>query len=148
MNTTKSCTQNSLPVRELARKVYECLLLDVWPSSAGITDFGLKTTQHYAALQYAIREHGVTAEDLDDALGCGPALTELIREDNPHHGVAFTTAWDTIMVPIKSWAAVTEGAFPLGRLFATPEVMKVATRPEIIAALRTRRRRLGRRRQV
>ena len=136
MNTTRSPHSNPLPVREVARTVFECLLLDIWPTPAGINDFGLDSTEHYGALQYAVRYHDVTVEDLDDALGDGPGLTKLIREDNPYHGVTFTTTWDTIMVPIKSWAAVTADLFSLGRLFATPEVLKLATQAEITDALR------------
>ena len=40
------------------------------------------------------------------------------------------------MVPIKEWATVSEELFPLGRLFATPEALKVTTQQEIADALR------------
>jgi hypothetical protein len=111
--------------------VYDCLLDDVWPTAAAIQDFGLKSAEHYGALQYAVRYKGVSVQDLDDALGCGPALTELITRGNPYHGVKFETPWDSIMEPIRKWASVTESKFSLGRLFATPEVRKLLTQREI-----------------
>jgi hypothetical protein len=136
MTTDKPPPHTPLPVREVAQTVYESFVLDVWPSAAGIKDFGLDSAEHYGALQYAVRHHGVTVEDLDVALGYGPALTELVREGNPYHGIRFTTVWDTLIVPIRSWAAVTENLFTLGRLFATPEVLEVATQEQLTDALR------------
>ena len=135
MTTDKPRRHSPLPVREVARTVYESLLLDVWPPAAGIKDFGIDSREHYGALQYAVRHQGVTVQDLDVALGHGPALTGLIREGNPYRGITFNTVRDTIMVPIEPWAGMTEDLFPLGRLFATPEVLKLVTQPEVIDAL-------------
>ena len=135
MSNSTTNMPNSLAVRELTESVYNCLILDVWPSPAGIKDFGLESTEHYGALQNAVKHDGVTVEQLDDACGCGSALTALIAAGNPYHGVTFTTVWDTLLVPIKSWAVVTENKFPLGRLFATPELLGLATRAEVNAAL-------------
>jgi hypothetical protein len=131
MKLVKTQAQDSPAVRRVARTVYDCLLDDEWPSFDGIQDFGLESTKHYGALQYAVRYEGATVQDLDDALGCGPALIELIARSNPYNGVTFKTPWDSIMVPIKKWASVTESRFPLGRLFATPEVLKLVTQEEI-----------------
>jgi hypothetical protein len=133
---TKQTPLNPPPLREVARNVYECLFLDIWPSPAGIKDFGLDSTEHYGALQYAVKHDGVTVDALDAALGWGPALTKLISKSNPYHGVTFRTDWDTIMVPIKEWAAATDVLFPLGRLFATPGTLELATQREIVEALR------------
>lgn len=84
-------------IREVTRAVYMALLLDVWPNAAGIVDFGLKTDTHYGALQFAVKVHEVSIEELDAALGNGPALTALIRKGNPYQGVQFRTHWDAIL---------------------------------------------------
>src|SRR5262249_33609243 len=76
-----------------------------------------------------------TLEQFDDAIGWGPALTQLIGEGNPYRGVTFKTKWDGLMTPINEWATVSEELFPLGRLNATPEVLEDATRREIADAL-------------
>lgn len=83
-------------VRPATQNLFDSLCLDVWPRNAAIVDFGLDSTEHYGALQHAVKHDGVTAQQLDDALGDGPKLTALIEEDNPYYGVAFQTAWDLL----------------------------------------------------
>jgi hypothetical protein len=136
MTTNKPPPKQPYPVREVSRDAYHAILADEWPSPAGVVDFGIDSPDHLGALQYEFRTGRVTLEQFDDALGWGPALTKLIGEDNPYQGVTFKTGWDNLMVPIKEWATVSEGLFPLGRLFATPEALKVTTRQEITDALR------------
>ncbi len=84
-------------VRKFAIDLYYCLILDTWPSPAVSMDFGVLSQDHYGALQYAVRDHGVTPEDLDRALGNGAAITALIRQGNPYLGIRFTTPWDNLM---------------------------------------------------
>jgi hypothetical protein len=136
MGTNKPLPPKSYPVREVSRTAYNAILMDEWPSPAGVLDFGIASADHLGALQYEIRTGRVTLEQLDDALGWGPALTNLIGDDNPYRGVQFTTQWDSVMVPIREWATVAEELFPLGRLFATPQALEVTTQPEIVDALR------------
>jgi hypothetical protein len=83
-------------VRPLTIDVFKCLLLDLWPSPAGVTDFGIESEQHYLALRYAIEYHGLTPEQLDAAACKGEALGFLIQPDNPYFGVKFTTPWDSL----------------------------------------------------
>jgi hypothetical protein len=136
MSATKEPTGiESASIREVTRNVYAALLDDELPAAAGVEDFGLKSTEHYGALQYAIRHHGVTAEKLDEVLGNGPAITALIRDENPYRGVVFTTAWDHIMVRIEEWKSVSGGEFSLGRLFASTAALEALQAPEIAAAL-------------
>lgn len=136
-NENTAAAATSTPVREMARELYFHLILDCWPSLATTVDFGIKTQEHYGALQYAVQHHDVSPEHLDDAMGSGPALTALIRPDNPYYGVNFETPWDGIMENIKAWADVGPGAkFPLGRLFATKVVLLAISREEIKRALR------------
>src|SRR5262249_36609767 len=80
-------------VRELTQHVYHALILDEWPNSGGIVDFGLHSTEHYGALQYAVKCDGVTMEELDRALGSGPAIQSLISDRNPYRNVTFKTDW-------------------------------------------------------
>ncbi len=84
-------------IRPVTEAVYLALLLDVWPSPAGVQDFGLATADHLGALQWAVKADGVTKEQLDQALGKGPALQALISPNNPYRGVVFRTAWDDLL---------------------------------------------------
>ena len=135
MTTNKLPPRQPYPVRDVSREVYAAILADGWPSPAGVLDFGIDSPEHLGALQYEFRTGRVTVEQLDDALGWGPALTKLIGEDNPYRGVTFKTEWDNLMVPIREWATVSGELFPLGRLLATPEALKATTRQEITDAL-------------
>jgi hypothetical protein len=88
-------TANPYLVREVVRMVCMDFIRSAWPDAAGVKAFGLDTREHYEALKHAVFYQGVTPEELDAALGYGPALTQLIREGNPYHGITFRTAWDT-----------------------------------------------------
>ena len=83
-------------VRPVTREVYEALILDIWPSPAGIVDFGLESPAHLGALQHAIRYDDVTIEQLDAALGNGEALQALVSKTNPYRNARFRTKWDEI----------------------------------------------------
>ena len=78
--------------RPMTKGVYDALMIDLpVPSAAARIDFGVDSEAHWRALQIAVR-HGATVNDLDLALGDGPALTALVKE----HGsdVVFETAYD------------------------------------------------------
>ena len=82
-------------IRPLTQQLIECCQLDVWPGRATVIDFGLDTSSHLGALQYAIREELVTPQELDAAMGKGEKLTEIAqRGENPYRFVTFRTAWD------------------------------------------------------
>ena len=136
MNDQPQHTRKPLPVREVTRNAYDAIHADEWPSPAGVMDFGIDSRKHLGALRYEFRTGRVSLEQFDDALGWGPALTRLIKAGNPSDGVVFKTAWDDLMVRVEEWAVVSEELFPLGRLFATPEVLEVATQSEITDAFR------------
>jgi hypothetical protein len=80
--------------RTVPRDVHQTMILDEWPSEAGVVDFGLASQDHYAALQYAVRYDDVTVEQLDEALGSGRRIQALISERNPYRHVVFRTDWD------------------------------------------------------
>ena len=74
-------------IRPVTRDLIECVLLDVWPNIAAIVDFGIINQEIYNAYHHKIRHEEVTAEQLDEALGSGPKLTELM-------GIKIETAYD------------------------------------------------------
>jgi hypothetical protein len=82
------------PIRPLTRDLWEALKWDMWPSQAVCIDFGIASPAHLGALQYAVNHDGVTVEQLDRALGSGPALQALIGPRNPYRYVTFRTDWD------------------------------------------------------
>ncbi len=124
------------PVRPVTQQLYLALILDSWPSPAAVVDFGIDSERHYAALQHAVMQHGVTAGELDNAACNGPALTALIRPDSPFHGLTFTTSWDDLVRTIPSPVEVpTEAKFLAGRLVATPGALEALSQADIQDAL-------------
>lgn len=82
------------PPRSVALDAWENLMMDTWPRNAAIVDFDLRDTDHYGALQFAVRS-GVSAWELDLVLGDGKSITELCLgfKDNPYKAT-FVTAYD------------------------------------------------------
>lgn len=89
-------TQKTSTIRDNTRDLYRSLRFDEWPSQATIVDFGIASTAHLGALQYAVIHDEVTLEELDGALGNGLAIQALISERNPYRHVTFRTDWDDI----------------------------------------------------
>ena len=85
-------------VRPVTRNLIESVMLDSWPDHAAIVDFGIDSQEHYDALYYPIREEEISPKQLDEALGNGEKLTQLVRgaASNPHRDVSFSTSWDAI----------------------------------------------------
>jgi len=83
---------------EVTTIMTEALLFDIWPRQSAIVDFGIDNQKVYEAYSYAYLGGDITAEQLNEALGDGTALTKLLREasHNPHHDITITTAWDLI----------------------------------------------------
>jgi hypothetical protein len=81
-------------VREVTRGLIKALKRDEWPSNAACVDFGIKTSAHLGALQYAVISDGVTAVQLDEALGKGAEIQKLVSPQNPYRHVTFQTDWD------------------------------------------------------
>lgn len=78
--------------RPTARRMFEAVLMDLWPDSpAAITDFWLTDQKHYEALYYPIRRSEITVEDLGQVLGDPEAITDLVNSmpSNPHKGIVF-----------------------------------------------------------
>ena len=124
-------------IRGTTAEVYICLKFGGWPGEAGVAAFGIDSTEHLKALQHAVREQGVTPEQLDEAFGDGTALTALIQSPNPFQRVKFETVWDRIGVKIIRWADVaTNTKFPLGDVCAAPRALKTVPREQIIEAVR------------
>lgn len=88
-----------MPIRPLTHELVTAIMLDKLPESPAIvTDFGIESQQHYEALYYPVRAGEITAEQLDEALGNGPKLTELVRRSpsNPHKEITFRTPWEDL----------------------------------------------------
>jgi hypothetical protein len=86
------------PISDATRNLIESIMLDLWPRETVAVDFGIDSRRHYEALYYPIREGEITPQDLDDALGHGRKLTELVKAapSNPHKDVEFHTSWDVM----------------------------------------------------
>ncbi len=94
--------------RPTAERLFKAIMADEWPDGmAALVDFGLDgygsrdpdmRQKRYEALHGPIRAKEITLEQLDAALGDGPALTRLVNRcrNNPHKGIVFTTAWDNL----------------------------------------------------
>jgi hypothetical protein len=96
-------------IRPLTQQLIECCQLDVWPGRATVIDFGIKTSSHLGALQYAIREELVTPQELDAAMGKGDKLTEIAqRGENPYRFVTFRTAWDDLGPELEEYPSPEE----------------------------------------
>jgi hypothetical protein len=75
----------------------EALILDLWPSQATIIDFGIESSDHLGALQWAYKYERVNKFQLNNLLGNGPELTKAIcTKDNPYGDIVFRTAWDNL----------------------------------------------------
>ena len=82
-------------VREVTKQFYRALIEDEWPSPAACVDFGIRSDRHLGALQHAVICDAVTLEQLDAALGNGPALQAFVSTTNPYRrDVTFRTDWD------------------------------------------------------
>jgi len=84
-------------IRPLTKNLIEEIMMDLMPSSnAAVCDFGIKSQKHYEALHGPIRAGEITPEQLDAALGDGPALTNLVQgcESNRHKDIVFVTPYD------------------------------------------------------
>ena len=96
MDDNGSGEKTTTTVRDNTRDLYRALIWDEWPSQATVVDFGIESTAHLGALQYAVIHEGVTLEELDQVLGNGPAIQALISERNPYRHVTFRTDWDDL----------------------------------------------------
>lgn len=78
----------------------EALVMDCWPSPGAAVDFGLDNEdaqRRYAALQFLVRDRGVSADELHAIAGNGPRITALVRQHCPRALQAdFATAWDNM----------------------------------------------------
>ena len=90
--------QRSLDDLTMAQHLVDCLFRDIWPSDATILDFGIESSRHLGALQYAVYA-GATAYDLDRVLGIGWTITQLVRaaRNQPYGEIEFRTVYDEWM---------------------------------------------------
>jgi hypothetical protein len=86
-------------IRPVTRSLILAIILDMPPTPAAATDFGIKSQEHYEAIYYPFRHGEISAAQLDAAYGNGPKLTTLVNaaSRNPHTGITFQTPWDNIL---------------------------------------------------
>lgn len=90
-------------MKPLTKKLIDCILDDEFPSGLAIyVDFGIPTndpSQVFGAYQWGYKREIFSAEELDNALGDGEKLTELVnRENNPYgKGLIIKTIYDGLI---------------------------------------------------
>jgi hypothetical protein len=99
-------------VRGVSRCVYESLLHGDRLCRAECAPFGIATEGHYQALQWAVRNEGLTLEQLDRARMDGRALEALISPQNPHHGVRFQPGHEALRRQEQSQRRGRDRGFP------------------------------------
>ena len=89
-------------VRPMTLALIWNLLMDLPLTPAQSNDFGVATRDHYRALNAVIHaEHPLGlrgfGEELDRAMGNGPALTKLVQTYAPQYkALRFATPWDEL----------------------------------------------------
>jgi hypothetical protein len=87
-----------------ADSLVEAVMLDMFPSHPAITDFGIKSQEHYEALYQPIREGVITADQLHSLAGAGEEITNLVSKywasqgDTEKAKIVFTTFWDRLEI--------------------------------------------------
>ena len=92
-------TTREQKIRPMTENLIEALIFDAWPSAATCVDFGIRTTEHLGALQFAYKQDEVTGEQFDAALGKGREIQKLISKRNPYREAVFETDWDLLPTP-------------------------------------------------
>lgn len=89
-------------VRPMTVRLICNLLLDLPLTSVQCDDFGVDSAEHYRALRAILETEAMDGmrqrgEELDRALGNGPALTRLVQKYAPQYkSVHFETVWDKL----------------------------------------------------
>lgn len=61
-----------------ADSLVDAVILDVWPSTPVVIDFGITDQEHYEALYYPIRNGEINADQLQAVVCNGPEITKLV----------------------------------------------------------------------
>jgi hypothetical protein len=76
-------------------QLVDCIMLDIMPGLAAMVDFGMDSgTEVFGALQWALKHEQCTPEELDQALGDGPMLTEIVNRGSNPYACTIKTSWD------------------------------------------------------
>lgn len=115
MSTSDRPARNRrLPPHPVTRSLTRAIRENVWPGPAAAEAFGLKTIKHAEALYAAVRSGEVTEDELDAALGDGPAITRLVTRSaaNPHKAIEFVTGWEADAAKLMRRKAKKKGRRP------------------------------------
>ena len=89
-------------VRPATRGLMVNFMLDLPLPVPHAYDFGVVSTRHYRALrgvmEALVEEKGLVgcALELDQAMGNGPQLTQLVKTHAPEYEMTFSTGWDAL----------------------------------------------------
>jgi hypothetical protein len=76
-------------LRPITKRLINAINLDMVPDAVVCCDFGIDQwnhNPHFGALQWAYKYECFNDVELDEALGNGPALTELVNRISPYNG--------------------------------------------------------------
>ena len=87
-----------------AENLVQACMLDIWPTMAECTDFGVNNQETYNAYHTAIRAGEITADQLHGAIISdvpGKILTELLvnAPSNLNKTIVIRTMWDDMKEP-------------------------------------------------
>lgn len=103
-----------LPMHPVTRSLVRAIQENVWPGTAATEAFGLKTVAHAEALYAVVLSGKVTTEELDEALGDGPAITRLVSRaaGSSHPPIEYATGWEVAATELKQRKATKKDRRP------------------------------------
>jgi hypothetical protein len=87
--------------RQMTENLYDALMMDTGVGIAAATDFGIgySGSEQHSALQRAVRS-GATVEELDEVLGNGEKIAELVKKYTEIE-LSFKTPYDELRNEVK-----------------------------------------------
>jgi hypothetical protein len=82
-------------IRPVTQDCFNSMMMDEWPHTAAVVDFGLRSQAHYEGLYYPIRDGRLKIQELESVLGNGPAITELVKRLTGKE-IVYATPYDTM----------------------------------------------------
>ena len=80
---------------KMTKDLFDLLMMDLPLRPAMVVDFGIETNGHHACLQTLVRR-GASIDELDDALGNGDKLNDLVAKYGINTECIFKTPYDKV----------------------------------------------------